>query len=186
MPKTHDAKGRTIRSSGNVLVAPGTTRKFRRNRIAGQFAWQLIEMLESPAYRVLSLSGRKLLCRLEIEHGHHAGRENGKLPVTYNDFVEYGIERHSVAPAIREVVALGFVEITEHGRAGNAEHRTPNKFRLTHLPTDNAGSTDEWKRIDNIEEAKIRALTARKPQSSQLTHAPKGAQSRRREILVRY
>jgi len=33
-------------------------------------------------------------------------------------------------------VALGFVEITEHGRAGNAEHRTPNKFRLTHMPTD--------------------------------------------------
>ncbi len=164
MPRTADATGRTLQRSGSVLVAPGTTRPHRRNKIAGQFAWQLIEMLESAAYRVLSLSGRKVLCRLEIEHGRHAGRENGKLPVTYNDFVEYGIERHSVAPAIREVMALGFVEITERGRAGNAEHRTPNKFRMTYRPTDNAAATDEWRRVKTIEEAKTIAKAARQKQ----------------------
>jgi hypothetical protein len=163
VPKSHDAKGRTIRHSGSILVAPGTARPYRRNKIAGQFAWQLIEMLESPAYRVMSLSAHRVLDRIEIEHGHHAGRENGRLPITYNDFVDYGIERHAVAPAIREVMALGFVEITEHGRAGNAEHRTPNKFRLTHYPTNSAGATDDWRHIETIEQAKAVALAARKP-----------------------
>jgi hypothetical protein len=35
-----------------------------------------------------------------------------------------------------ELVALGFIEITERGRAGNAEWRSPNKFRLTYRTKD--------------------------------------------------
>jgi hypothetical protein len=147
------------------MVAPPrtTTRPYRRNKIAGQFAARLIEMLESPAYRVMSLSAHRLLDRLEIEHAHHGGRDNGKLPVTYGDFENYGIERHSIAPAMREVEALGFVQVTVRGRAGNAEYRTPNIFRLTYRPTDGAGATDEWKKSKTIEEAKLIALAARKP-----------------------
>src|SRR5215471_4459427 len=93
----------------------------RKNRIAGQFAARTIEMMESPAFRVLSLSAHRLLARIEIEHAHHGGNDNGSLPVTYEDFVEYGVERHAIAPALRECEALGFIEITERGRAGNAE-----------------------------------------------------------------
>ena len=47
-------------------------------------------MLESPAYRVLSLSAHRVLARLEIEIGHHGGHDNGKLQVTYESFVQYG------------------------------------------------------------------------------------------------
>jgi hypothetical protein len=119
-------------------------------------------MIESPAYRVLSLSAHRLLDRLEIEHGRHAGHDNGTLPVTFADFVEYGIERHSVAPAMREVEALGFAQV-ERGRGGNAEYRTPNKFRLTYRPTDDRGPTDDWQRIKTIDEAKALALAARRP-----------------------
>jgi hypothetical protein len=36
----------------------------RRNSISGQFAARLIEMLESPAYRVLSRSGHMVLARI--------------------------------------------------------------------------------------------------------------------------
>ena len=39
----------------------------RRNRISGQFAARLIEMLKSPAYRALSASGHKVISRIEIE-----------------------------------------------------------------------------------------------------------------------
>jgi hypothetical protein len=88
--------------------------------------------LRSPAYCVLSLSARRLLDRMEIELADHGGTDNGKLPVTYDDFERYGIHRHAIGPAIRELVALGFVEITEVGRAGNAEWRKPNVFRLTY------------------------------------------------------
>ena len=45
----------------------------RRYRISGQFAWRLIEMLLSPAWRVLNLSERRALDRIEIELAAHAG-----------------------------------------------------------------------------------------------------------------
>jgi hypothetical protein len=129
----------------------------RRTQIAGQFAAHRIDMLRSPAWRALSLSGRRILDRLEIEHADHGGAENGRLPVTYDDFHRYGIHRHSIAPAIRELVALGFVEITEAGRAGNAEYRKANYFRLTYLNT-KVGPTNEWEKInENDADSIVRA-----------------------------
>ena len=41
------------------------------------------------------------------------------------------MHRTSVAPAIREAEALGFIRLTERGRGGNAEYGTPNLFFLT-------------------------------------------------------
>jgi hypothetical protein len=133
----------------------------RRNKIGGQFSARLIEMMESPAFQVLSLSARRVLDRLEIEMAHHGGNDNGKLPVTFDDFVEYGIHRHSVAPGLREVCALGFVEITERGRAGNAEWRRPNLYRLTYRQVGNAKPTDEWKNIKSVQRAEEIARAAR-------------------------
>ncbi len=137
-----------------------TTRR-KRTTIAGQFAPRLIEMLESPAHRVLSLSARRIVNRLEIEHAHHGGTENGNLQTTYDQFVEFGIHRHSIAAAIRETVALGFVVVTEKGRAGNAEFRRSNRFRLTFRHTDKADPTNEWQKISSIEEAHSIAKAAR-------------------------
>jgi hypothetical protein len=135
----------------------------RRNKIAGQFAWQLIEMLESPAYRALSRAARQILARLEIELAHHGGRDNGKLIVTFAQFEEYGIEKHAIGPAIRELVALGFVEITRYGRAGNGEFRIASMYRLTYRPVDRAKPTDEWRNIQTIEQAEQAAQSARGP-----------------------
>jgi hypothetical protein len=133
----------------------------RRKTISGQFAPRTIEMLESPAFRVLSLSGRRVLDRVEIELAHHGGTDNGNLPVTYDDFQEFGMDRHAVAPGIRECEALGFLEITQRGRAGNAEWRSPNRFRLTYRHTDRAGPTDDWRKIKSMEEAWAIARRAR-------------------------
>ena len=67
-------------------------RTVRRQKIlAPQWAWLSIEALESPAYRALSLSGHRVLARIQIEHAHHAGKENGKLPVTFRDFHKFEI-----------------------------------------------------------------------------------------------
>jgi hypothetical protein len=131
----------------------------RRTSIGGQFAPRLIEMLRSPAYRALSLSARRILDRIEIELADHGGTDNGKLPVTFDDFEQYGIHRHSIGPAIREVVVLGFVEITELGRAGNAEWRKPSLFRLTYRNTKYA-PTNEWQKITE-EQAELIARIAR-------------------------
>ena len=132
----------------------------KRRTINGQFTMRPIEMLRSPAYRVLSLSARRVLDRIEIEHAKHGGKENGRLPVTHADFREYGIDRHAVAPGIREVVALGFVEQTQRGFAGTAQHQ-PSLFRLTYLPANPRGPTDEWKSVMTIEDANGIAASAR-------------------------
>jgi len=105
----------------------------KRNAINGQFSARLVEMLESPAYRALTRAAHKVISRIEVEFGHHGGNDNGRLPVTYEQFEEYGLHRASVAPAIRVAEALGFIRVTEKGRAGNAEHRIPNKFYLTYI-----------------------------------------------------
>jgi hypothetical protein len=131
---------------------PGERR--RHAKIQGQFAPRRIEMLESPTYRVLSLSARRLIDRIEIELANHGGRDNGRLPVPFSHFVRYGIERHQIAPAIREAEELGFIEVTQRGRAGNREFRTPHKFRLTYRHTADAEPTDEWRRVTTIEDAK--------------------------------
>ena len=128
-------------------------------------------MLESPAYRALSHSALRVISRVEIELAHH-GKDNGKLPVTYDNFQDYGIDRHAIGPAIREAVALGFLEITEAGRAGNAEWRTPNLFRITFrhakgLPGD---GTHEWRRIDTKDEAVSTAKAARKMKARKTKH----------------
>jgi hypothetical protein len=138
------------------------TKSYRRkNKIAGQFSARTIEMMESPAFTVLSLSGHRVLFRIEIEHANHGGQDNGQLPITYDQFHDYGLDRHAISRAIREVEALGFIEITERGRSGNAEYRRPNRFRLTYRHTGRANPTDEWRRIKTIKEAKIMAQTAR-------------------------
>jgi hypothetical protein len=144
------------------------SRRGRKTAIGGQFAPRRIDMLRSPAFRALSLSGRKILDRLEIEMADHGGTDNGRLPVTYQNFVDYGIHRQAIYPAIREVVALGFVEITEQGVAGTAEFRKPNKFRLTYRHTDSGrgDGTHEWMKVSE-EEAPFIAAAARSEKSSQ-------------------
>jgi hypothetical protein len=139
----------------------------RPSSIEGQFAPRLIEMLQSSPWRTMSLSGRKVVERIEIEfaqHGGEAGGENGRLPVTYDDFVRYGMDRQCVGPAIREAEALGFIVITRRGRAGNAEWHLPTLFRLTFRPAKGIpgnGCSHEWRAIETMEQATILAKAAR-------------------------
>jgi hypothetical protein len=106
-----------------------------------------------------------VLDRLEIELAHHGGQDNGDLPVTYEHFHEYGIHRHAIGPGIRQCVSLGFVQITEPGRAGNAEFRAPNLFRLTYKSMGGEGPTNDWRRIETLDDAKALAREARRARS---------------------
>jgi hypothetical protein len=138
----------------------------RRNAISGQFTARLVEMQESPAFRVLSLSALRALTRIEIELAHHGGCDNGKLPVTFNDFERYGVRRRSLALALDDLEALGFSEITEHGtKTAKADYRRPNKFRLTYRPAEGSpgDGTHEWRRFKTIESAEA-ALADRRRQ----------------------
>jgi hypothetical protein len=116
----------------------------RRFSIPGQFVPFRVEMLESAAWAALSLADRRVLGRLCIEHAHHGGTENGRLICTY-DFERFGVRRKSIAGSVRRLGQLGFLEITELGRGGNAEWRRPTRYRLTFVHTAAANPTDEWK-----------------------------------------
>jgi hypothetical protein len=161
-PQNHGATARANERAGSDRLSRGPKSYRRRNRIGEQFAPRTIRMLESPAYRVLSLSAHRLLSRIEIEMAQHGGYENGNLPVTFDQFEEYGIHRHAVAPAIRECCALGFLEVTERGQAGNREFRQPSKYRLTYRDTNRARPTHEWARIETREQAEALVRAARK------------------------
>ncbi len=153
--RKHDASGR---STGQRKVS-------RRTAIAGQFAPRTIDMLRSPAYRALSLTAHRVLARIEIELANHGGTENGRLPCTFDDLVAYGCHRHAVAPAIRELAALGFIEVTERGRGGNAAFRSPNVFRLTYRSTDRSGPTDDWQRFESDADVEQAITEARRTPS---------------------
>ena len=142
--------------------------KRRNNQIDGQFSARTIEMLESPAWRALTLSAHRVFDRVCVELAHHGGNDNGKLPVTFDQFVEYGIHRHAVAPAIRELEALGFLSVTQRGRHSAGDIRWPNLFLLTCV---NCKSTPhpshEWRKIADRETAERLAREARAPRRKQ-------------------
>jgi hypothetical protein len=117
-------------------------------------------MLDAPAYRVLSQAAHRVLARIEIELCRHGGKDNGKLPVTTDDFVEYGIHRHAVSPAIRELEELGFIQVIR-GLAAKAAQRRPSLYRLTYLPSVSEEPTNEWTAVLTIEAAEEIAKQAR-------------------------
>jgi hypothetical protein len=141
----------------------GTTYR-RRNPINEQFSVRTRAMLESPAYRVMSLTANRIIARIEIELCRHGGNDNGRLPVTYADFIEYGIHHASIASGIREAEALGFIRVTERGSGGNREYRRPNLYMLTFSydrSTRDALPPNDWEKIKTIEEAQQIASAAR-------------------------
>jgi hypothetical protein len=150
----------------------------RSGRKAGAYKMQFDEpyvrvkysMKDSPAWRALSLPARQVLDRLEIELGRHKGRpeSNGEIISTYEDFERYGIRKNSLAGAIREVVALGFVRITRKGSAGNENYRQPTLYLLTYqIAGSDQRLSDDWKRIQTDEEADAIAKAAKAAKTNQ-------------------
>jgi hypothetical protein len=158
----------------------------RRKGTTPQFIMRTIEMLESAAYRALSASGHRVLARIEIEHGHHGGKENGRLPVTFDNFEEYGMSPKSVAPALREVQALGFVIVTKKGRPSKSDFgRHPNHFSLTYLrgPAPKfAEPSNEWKQHATLEDA---LGVARQARAAKNKHAVAQSKARSKKSCAR-
>jgi hypothetical protein len=159
----------------------------RRNQINGQFSVRLVEMQESPAYRAMSRGGHLVVSRVEIELAHHGGNDNGWLPVTHLQFIDYGVHHQSVAAHIREAEALGFIRVTERGRGGNADHRAPSFFFLTFAHNRDSLKTPpshEWRRIKTMEEAKQIAQNARASKDKRAVSLGKQNWRRRRSAAA--
>jgi hypothetical protein len=122
-------------------------------------------MMDSPAYRIMSLSCHRFISRLEIEFEktHHRNPfKNGEIVCTTDQFTGYGINRNQIAPARREAIALGFVRVTRPGSAGNSEYRQSAQYLLTYRAAgSNAVVENGWSRIQTLEEAEAVAKAAR-------------------------
>jgi hypothetical protein len=135
----------------------------RRNTIKGAFSGRTVEMLNSPAWRVLSLAAHRVIDRVAIAVRYHGGHQKAGVPVTYQQFIDYGIgDRNAVAPAIREAAALGFLVIVHKGRAGIAEYREPSRYQLTfEHHTDVEPEHFRWRKIRELEQAQAIKAQAR-------------------------
>jgi hypothetical protein len=135
-----------------------------KERMMGeQFIRHSVELIRSPAMRVLSRAGHKLLMYAESELAKHAGKDNGRIPITQEGLMDFGLYRNGVAATFREVHALGLGEV-KHGRGGNAEYHRPNFIRLTYLPSGankEIPPTNEWQAVTTVEEAEAIARKAR-------------------------
>jgi hypothetical protein len=109
----------------------------------GGFVPHTAELLKSAAWRARSIYLVRMLDRLEVEHMAHAGKENGFLQVTYDQFVEYGISRRFIRCTIEEGEQLGLLKVTARGfyaADGPIEGR-PSMYQLLYLP---------WKYVPGI------------------------------------
>jgi hypothetical protein len=113
----------------------------------------------------LSLSARRILDRLEIEHCRHGRRQNGRLICTYADFERAGIQRSCIRAALDELISAGLIEIVRPGRRSYADLRMPSAYRLTFEPTFEDGKpvapTHEWK-----QKARPESTTGAGPEST--------------------
>lgn len=138
------------------------SRKSRAGTVVDNFVMHRREMRESPAWRALSDEGRRVLFQLEIEHMRHGAAENGNLVCTYDDFQKQaGVRRASIPLAIRQCVALGFVEVTKRGRISSAMFKAPSTYRLTYLSGRKLkpAQTDDWRKVVDEQQA-IEALAS--------------------------
>ena len=122
------------------------SRKFNRPPSGEGWIWLTGELINSLAWRSMSVNCLKLTLRLLLEHINHGGLENGRLVCTYKDFQEYGLTRNKIRPAIEEADFLGLVK-HQRGERVFAKNQ-PNSYRLTFYGTDELHTaTNDWKRL---------------------------------------
>jgi hypothetical protein len=122
------------------------------------FIMSRLTMLDSVAYWALKPIEVRILQVIEIEHMRHGGVENGRLIVTRRQLEKRGIPLKAIAPGLRALVALGFIEITQRGAAGIGDHAQAHKFRLTYVQPN---PTDEWRKHHDATRAAAEANAMR-------------------------
>ena len=116
-------------------------------------------VLESLAWQRLGLQARRFIDFLMLEHLRHGGKRNGSLLAPHRQLVAYGIHPGAVAPAIREAVSAGFVDMV-HGTG-----RAPNRYTLTWLDmADGIEASHRWQHVAVApEKARGRGTIRRRP-----------------------
>jgi hypothetical protein len=97
-------------------------------------------LIESDAWRDLTINARRFLDFLMIEHMRHGGRDNGYLLAPRRQLTAFGIGAHYISGAIDEVDRLGLVDCKR------GIGRRPSCYSRTWLKVKGGGvATDRWK-----------------------------------------
>lgn len=167
--------GRRTDVTGRSTEGLADSKHRKRNQPpAGQpWVWLTKEMLESYGWRAMSCNARLAVDCIAVEHMAHAATMNGDLRVSFDRFEKFGIRRGSIASAVAEVDAIGFIDLVEKGTRGWGEYRGKTSvFRIAWLPTNQGDpATTRWRRFRSLEEARRAASLARKTVTSR--HAPR-------------
>jgi len=141
------------------------SRATRKGAIVGAFVAHPLEIRLSHAWKALPDDARRVLFRLEVEHMLHGGACNGALACTYADFHADGLRRSSISLAIRQCVALGFLQVTQAGRRSISDFRRPSLYRITYLNGRGASPdpTHDWRHFGTAEDAAAALAKAKTP-----------------------
>jgi hypothetical protein len=83
-------------------------------------------LIDSPAFRNLSLRARRVLDGIVSEWCAHNGHRNGDLIVPYDDLQGRGIRRDAILPAILELQALGLIAVQRGVKSFGSRTRRGN------------------------------------------------------------
>ena len=157
--REHDATGRTYNRP--------RSRKMRRGPNSPPenqgWAWIAQDLLESAAWVACPDVARRVLFVVVREHVRHAGKDNGRLPVTWRDLRREGVRQGGIKQALDQLQLLGLLRCTGRGRPSNGRDRgSPATWALTWLPIiGEAQPTNGWKEFKTVEEAKAALKSAK-------------------------
>jgi hypothetical protein len=110
------------------------------------------DLLESEAWRRLSINAWRLLNFLMIQHMKHGGKGNGRLLAPRRQLEISGIGAHHVSPAIEECEGAGLIDCIR------GVGRQPNVYALTWLPlVGGAPASNRWRVCRSEDSKKTRA-----------------------------
>lgn len=166
----------------------------KRGSISGKppenepWVWITREMLQSPLWGALSISARRIMDALLLEHMAHGGRENGNLGCTYRQLEAYGVTKADIHPGLTELEICGFVRTTRQGfrMSGGGEcSRYAITWLVTFLNTPSAAiATNDWRNvmIQRTRAGHVTVRQVRKWLKEQVAKsAPKSRRARRPE-----
>lgn len=104
-----------------------------------RFVWIPVDIMESAAWRPLSINARRVIDRLLLENFRHMGVDNGKLRVSVRQFTECGVAMRMAKGAIAELVDAGLIAVTKGVARGSLA--APNLYRITFHGTLDGGPT---------------------------------------------
>lgn len=141
---THGLRTNATGRSTGRQVHFGARKKWK---LEGAFAPLPLYLLQSPAYRALTISARRVLDFLMVEHLTHGGAENGALFAPYAQLEAFGVRKDSILEALHMLETFGLIERTFYGgRQGGRPNAT--RYGLGWIPLmDEAEPRERFRKI---------------------------------------